>query len=769
MRFNLGTYVIGLLWALVLVVMIFLAAQGVSLQAQFITAGLVIAAILVLKFFRPTGLPRSLVIMLGAFLVLRYIIWRVDNTLPMWPGLELSRDMGEYITGLLLFLAEVYAIFMLFISTFVVIDPMRRERVLLPEDEQYLPVVDVYVPSLNEDEDLLRVTLSACRNLHYPGHKLNVYLLDDGGTVQKRESNDPSVAHAAQLRHESLQILCEQVGVHYLTRERNEMAKAGNLNAAFQRTTGDLIVVFDADHVPSQDFLQKTVGYFLEDPDLFLVQTPHFFTNPDPVERNLGTFRRVPGESEMFYGYIQRGLDKWNASFFCGSAAVLKREALQEVGGFSGKTVTEDAETALQLHANGWKSVYVDEPLIAGLQPESFVEFIKQRRRWSQGMMQIFIRDNPILKPGLSVSQKISYTSSTMFWFFPFARMIFLIAPLFYLFFGWEIYYASAMQFLAYTVPYMIVVIMLSHYIYGKVRYPFFSELYEYVQSLFTFKSLGQAIFSRKSKFNVTDKGQTLEEDHLSPLWVPFAIVVVLLLAGLVASIMRWFYDVDNRDILLVVTVWNLMNLMIALAGFGVVFESAQRRRQPRVDVRIRCAFGVGGVLLDGVITDTSVGGASVHIPASHANAADWSNPDTVLQVPFHEEHRTAVIRVGLRSVRSTASSVVLGIQFEPQDNQAMQDVVKLVYGNSATWSDQLAARSIAPGVLRGIGQFIGLAFRSAGRALRYFFGGGRDGDAQARTGRAGRPAASYGPTGPQRRGTAYNQPVSGSIDYRQN
>ncbi len=82
------------------------------------------------------------------------------------------------------------------------------------------------------------------------------------------------------------------------------------------------------------------MGYFSEDPKLFLVQTPHFFINPDPVERNLVTFDSMPSENEMFYGLIQRGLDRWNSAFFCGSAALLRREALNDTPGFCGVSVT---------------------------------------------------------------------------------------------------------------------------------------------------------------------------------------------------------------------------------------------------------------------------------------------------------------------------------------------------------------------------------------------------------------------------------------------
>lgn len=191
---------------------------------------------------------------------------------------------------------------------------------------------------------------------------------------------------ARQERRATLTQLCAELGVNYLTRPRNEFAKAGNLNHGLAHSDGELIVVFDADHAPARSFLRETVGYFHQDPRLFLVQTPHFFINPDPVERSLGTWRRMPSENEMFYGVIQRGLDRWGGAFFCGSAAVLRREALMETDGFAHSSITEDCETALSLHARGWHSVYVDTPLIAGLQPETFASFIGQRSRWAQGM-----------------------------------------------------------------------------------------------------------------------------------------------------------------------------------------------------------------------------------------------------------------------------------------------------------------------------------------------------------------------------------------------
>jgi cellulose synthase/poly-beta-1,6-N-acetylglucosamine synthase-like glycosyltransferase len=164
----------------------------------------------------------------------------------------------------------------------------------------------------------------------------------------------------------------------------------------------------------------------------------------------------MPSENEMFYGIIQRGLDRWNAAFFCGSAALLRREALATNNGFSGKSITEDCETAIELHSRGWNSIYIDKPLVAGLQPVTFASFIGQRTRWAQGMMQILLFSFPLFKSGLSLPQRLCYLSSTLFWLFPLPRMIFLFAPFFYLFLDLQIFTASAGEFAAYTLTYVL-------------------------------------------------------------------------------------------------------------------------------------------------------------------------------------------------------------------------------------------------------------------------------------------------------------------------
>ncbi|MDZ7783799.1 MAG: glycosyltransferase [Halioglobus sp.] len=371
---------------------------------------------------------------------------------------------------------------------------------------------------MNESPDLLEVTLRAARMLDYPADRLRIYLLDDGTTREKLGHADARVADAARSRRATLQALCRDIGIHYLARDANRQAKAGNLNHGLANSDGELVLVLDADHVPATDFLEHTVPWMVRNPRNFLVQTPHFMLNADPVERNhLGTFANMPSEGDMFYGKIQRGLDFWSSSFFCGSAALLRRSALQEVGGFSGDTVTEDAETAMALHARGYESVYVDRPMISGLVPGTVSEFVTQRSRWAQGMLQLLLLKRPQFNPGLAWHQRMGYLNGMLFWLFPFARLAFLTMPVLYLVFGMQVYPASLTQILAFAVPHLVATYMASNLLFGRRRWPLVAELYETLLSVF----IGRAVLEvlrhpRQPTFRVTDKKSRSDTGSIS-------------------------------------------------------------------------------------------------------------------------------------------------------------------------------------------------------------------------------------------------------------
>jgi cellulose synthase (UDP-forming) len=539
------------------------------------------------------------------------------------------------------------------------------------------------IPSYNEGEDILEVTIRAAKMLDYPKDKLFIHLLDDGGTDQKINAENPTAAKAAKQRRADLQALCNRLQITYHTRAKNEFAKAGNVNSAIKNTHGELIVILDADHVPTSDFLDRTVPWMLKNEKVFLVQTPHFMANPDPVERNyFSAFTRMPSENDMFYGTIQKGLDYWGSSFFCGSAALMRRAHLDLVGGISGDSITEDAETALDLHKMGYESVYVDRPMVSGLAPETFDAFIQQRMRWAQGMTQILLLKKPYNARGLKWYQRVGYMSSIMFWLFPFARIIFLLMPLAYLVFDLQVYHASMLEIFAFTIPHVIATYTISTMLFGRTRWPLVSELYEILQCAFTLNALVKVFVKpRAPSFVVTPKGESLDRTFISPLSSVFYWLTLIITFALFAGIYKYFTEPLTRELTVVVLLWNSFNLLLLLSVMSVLLERKQVRAQSRLpatnSVVIKTCNEEAWV---GDLIDLSLGGARLKLKGegalipSEAIFTSWS----------HAQNKNVQIPIDVLHYDET--SKVLRIRFMPKTDNQVDDVVAFALCDSLRW-----------------------------------------------------------------------------------
>lgn len=654
---------------------------------------------------------RILFIVLALLLSIRYFWWRTYSTLP-------TQDIPSLLAGLLLYGAELFAFVVMVIGAFVSIHPLNRPILPMPDDRSTWPTVDVLVPTYNESDSLLETTLIGALGIDYPANKLRIHLLDDGSTRAKRTQSDPARAREACERHRRLKKLCARLGVRYLTREHNESAKAGNLNHALGYIQGDLILVLDADHIPTRDILTNTVGWLIRDPGLFLVQSPHFFVTPDPIEKNLKTFQQMPSEQEMFYTNVQRGMDFWNASFFCGAAAVLRRRHLDEIGGLSGQTITEDAETALALHARGYRSAYIWRPMIAGLQPENFISFVKQRTRWAQGMTQLLILSNPLRIPGLSWWQRLAYLNSMLFWSFPFARIVFLCAPLMYLFLGLGIYNASIDEILILALPHVLSVVILSDYLYGNARWVFVSEFYEQLLALFLIKPLFQVLRSpHHPQFEVTAKGETLDQDHISPLIRPLYSMIGLTTIGLAIGVWRYFESPWERDTVLLTMTWATINLTMLLGSLGALVERQQRRVAVRIPCRYPAQIQTGGRLIECETEDLSVTGIGLILKTEEAEWLRRHPPDWVrLQ---GTGVKTGRMGVRLQNIRSHDETAQLGLLLIAPTLDDCQAIVSLAYSGSERWRDMLRQRNRRVGVLRPLVFLFALMFRYLNDHLR--------------------------------------------------
>lgn len=650
---------------------------------------------------------RIICIMIGAFITLRYLIWRTTETL-VYTG------VGDFIGMSLLYLAEIYAMSIHLLGMFINAWPITHEPHPLPEDPAALPTVDIFIPTYNENDSIIRITAVAATQIDYPKEKLNIWILDDGGTAQKRNQNDDAWERHYRLRH-----MAEELGIGYITRTNNTHAKAGNINHALHYSNGELILVLDCDHVPTKDILRNTVGHFVADPKLFLVQTPHFFINPTPIEKNLAGLAHVPSENDMFYRTIHKGLDFWNSSYFCGSAAVLRRSCLEEIGGICGTTITEDAETAFQLHSRGYNSIYINRPMVCGLSPESYDDYVIQRSRWAQGMVQLFLLNNPLKTKGLSLPQRLAYLNSCFFWFFSAARLAYFMSPAAFLIFGLNIYNASWSQIEAFALPFVISAFVLMNLFYSESRNTMFSEIYESVQALFLVPALiGVLLNPRKPTFKVTPKGQTLEQETLSPLSAPFLVVIFINVVALLLAVYSWITMPVMRDVIVVTGAWCIYNLYLALISLGAFWEPKQVRAFHRIYATgaVRITFPRMNVTIDGELRDVSLTGlgiaAKLPFPLVPEERIVLEAADSYRkQYRFDAKIHRAFNRDGFH---------ICGCEFV-QEMVSYHDVVSFVYGDSERWQQVWQVQSKSHGTAKMLWRFAVLGvkgFRHSARVL---------------------------------------------------
>ena len=268
--------------------------------------------------------------------------------------------------------------------------------------------VDVFVTACKESFGMIEKTLAAACQMR-GAHK--TWLLDDG--------SDPV-----------LERLAIHLGAGYLTREAHKDAKAGNVNAALRKTKGDVIAIFDIDHVPAPDFLEKSLGYF-SDPGVGFVQVMLTFANGGEswvAQAALET-------SLEFYNPTSLGTDMVGGATMMGSNALIRRSALESIGGYQ-PGLAEDLATSVALHAAGWRSAYVREPLAPGLAPPSFTAWFTQQLKWARGVFELLLTVFPREFKNLSWGQRLSYAvRMTKYWIGP-AVALHLFATIVILIFG---------------------------------------------------------------------------------------------------------------------------------------------------------------------------------------------------------------------------------------------------------------------------------------------------------------------------------------------
>ncbi|MEM1310947.1 MAG: UDP-forming cellulose synthase catalytic subunit [Cyanobacteria bacterium P01_H01_bin.153] len=588
---------------------------------------------------------------------------------------------------LLLFGAELYAILTLLLSYFQTLKLKSRRSI--PMDGVPLaqwPTVDVYIPTYNEAVDIVRKTVLGAIEIDYAPDKKRVYVLDDG----RKNLN----------RRAELQQMCEELGCELLVRDNNNHAKAGNINTALQKTQGDLILILDCDHIPARPILTETVGFFGRD-SVSLVQTPHWFYNPDPFERNLMTGGKVPVSNELFYKVLQKGNDFWNATFFCGSAAVIRREHLLEVGGIATETVTEDCHTALRLHSLGYETVYYDKILVAGLAPEKFSSLVGQQVRWARGMAQILRLENPLFNRRLQLKlpQRLCYFSATLHFFFGFPRLMYAIAPNLFLLFGIEAVKGLGLETLVYALPHIVLPMQANHIAYKHVRFSFWNEIYEFAMSFQAgIVTLLALINPRLGSFNVTDKGSEVTKRSFDLDSVRYLVILGVVTAASLLAIPFWLLlSPNDAQAVSVNALWCLFNLLLVVAATLAAFEQPQRRKGHRMPRQLKAIVHSDGQSWAGHTVDVSETGARLAM-------AEWPNiPDQVkVELVGDGGSRVLLDAAVLRAIATQSLQTHLFVRFHDITRTQLDDLIVVVYSDVQQWYSQQRQERDRP--LRSLG-----------------------------------------------------------------
>ncbi|MBG6239200.1 cellulose synthase (UDP-forming) [Mycetocola sp. CAN_C7] len=394
--------------------------------------------------------------------------------------------------------------------------------------------IDVFITTYGEDIRTIRRTVTAA--IAMTGAHLT-WVLDDGKSDEVRS-------------------LAAELGARYVRRLSGGGAKAGNINHALALTRSEFFMILDADFVPNNDFLVETVPFFADHRVAF-VQTPQSYGNlHNVISRGAGYMQSV------FYRFIQPGRNRFNAAFCVGTNVILRRTAVDEIGGMHTDSKSEDVWTSLMLHERGWKTVYIPLVLAVGDAPDTIEAYTKQQLRWATGGFEILLQHNLFSRRSrLTVDQRLQYLVTASFYLTGISPLLLLLVPPLEIFFELRPVHldTSLMTWVLYYAGFYLLQIVLAFYTMGSFRWETLmlatASFPIYVTALFN------VLLGKEQKWTATgDKNRARSPFNVM---IPQVLFFVFLFLTSIVAVWR---DVDN-GMLTLATAWNVTNTII-LGGF---------------------------------------------------------------------------------------------------------------------------------------------------------------------------------------------------------
>lgn len=621
---------------------------------------------------------RGLLFALIWFLVLRYLDWRLFDTVlaAHGPGHEIAWIWLCFALECLA-LGDAFILYLTFLRTTdrrVEADRHDRRLRALPADR--LPDVDVYIATYNEPLEVIEKTIIGALALDYPNFQ--VWVLDDG-------------------RRPWLRDFCARKGAGYITRPDNTHAKAGNINHALKQTSAEFVAVFDADFIPQNDFLIRTVGFF-EDPKVGIVQVPHAFYNSDPLQANLALRKTLPDDQRFFFETIMPSRDGWNAAFCCGSNSVTRRSAMREAGdALPTESITEDILLSLKLLRHGYITRYLCEELAFGLAPESIQAFFVQRQRWARGAMQILYLPEGPLGKGLSLVHRLLFLPTH--WLTHSLMMIMsLVIPVVFMLGGLApLANVTAESSLHYLMP-AVVALVGGIVIFGKNRYfPLAAQVLGTFQSFKLLPSVLQALVRPKGHmFRVTPKGGSSQAGQYDKaiFWVAASLMLLTAL-GIAINVIPELRIVKQAALVPMVALWGGLNIVVLFLVCMMCLQAPIRRGEERFDIQESVMLvDREGTISSVAIRDLSLSGAGIQIDPAHIGR--FARDDIIgVAIAGVGTLKASVVRVG---------ATFIGVQFDLPESLERDLLIRKIFTSGLNAHTAVVALgSVTFGMLRRI------------------------------------------------------------------
>lgn len=506
---------------------------------------------------------RNVIFIITMVLMTVYLSWRIIFTLPFYEGTL------NLVFGILLVGSETITVFTTF-ELFYQKMQMNKFYLECPEiPDEYYPDVDVFIATHNEPSDILYKTVNGCKFMVYPDKsKVHIYICDDGNREEIAE-------------------LAREFEVGYLGLGDNKDAKSGNYNNALKQTSSPLIATFDADMIPQHTFLLKTVPYFLlskfvkengkwrlrkeEEKDkkfrLGLVQTPQSFYNPDLFQFNLYAEGNIPNEQDYFSREINAMRNVSNAVAYTGSNTVILREAMEEIGGFPLKTITEDFETSIRIQKAGYITYATNEIQAAGLTTTTVKSMIRQRIRWARGIIQSLQNTHAIVTPKLSPLARLTYLNTFLYWWSFFNRLVFVVSPILFALFGYKLVNSHFWDVIVLWLPAYFFYSMSMRYLSGNIRNHRWSQIIDTIFMPYLISPvLLETFHIHQREFKVTNKKKEGNGFGFAVYALPHVILLTMSAAAMIRFVHgKYGWALFYSSIILFWIIYNMVSLFYAI------------------------------------------------------------------------------------------------------------------------------------------------------------------------------------------------------------